>query len=487
VLSTLGLGGATPDIALSVSGAAQVSGYTYLGGTAGSAGSWSARMQSYGGATYLNTSSFRVDRTGYGGDSYYFYMDTAGNSFASASLRAPIFYDSDNTAYYLDPAGTTSLSIYKDITFGYANPVMTASSYITFPGGAYFNSGTVYVTANLQARGGVGNDAGASLVLTGGTSGFTEINGSTRSPIFYDLNDTSFYTDPASVSNQKTILIGYSASSPYVYNVASTGYITFGTTSDPTNYSILTQLEDYGGTYAKLRFKWYTGIQHYASYAYGGHRFYDIDGTQYFGIGVGGNWSYSIYSHRAPLFYDLDNTGYYVDPASTSNLYGLTVNQTITGSVSGNAGTATTANALATGNNYQVNSLGIGTAASGTAGEIRATNNITAYYSDDRLKTRIGPIENAIEKVKSLTGFYYHANEVAQKLGYKVKREVGLSAQEIQAVLPEIVAPAPIDDRYLTIDYQRVVPLLVEAIKEQQGTIDRLEALVNSLINKTGE
>ena len=128
-----------------------------------------------------------------------------------------------------------------------------------------------------------------------------------------------------------------------------------------------------------------------------------------------------------------------------------------------------------TGTNFQVNSLGVGTGPTGTAGEIRATNNITAYYSDDRLKTRLGNIENALAKVMSLNGFQYEANEIAQALGYTVKPEIGLSAQEVQAVLPEVVVPAPIDDKYLTIHYERVIPLLVEAIKELKQEIDSLK------------
>lgn len=150
--------------------------------------------------------------------------------------------------------------------------------------------------------------------------------------------------------------------------------------------------------------------------------------------------------------------------------------------VTGSAGsattatTATTANALATGNNYQVNSLGVGTAASGTAGEIRATNAVTAYYSDDRLKTKLGNIEGALAKVKTLSGFYYEANETAQALGYKPKREVGVSAQSVQAVLPEVVVPAPIDEQYLTVHYDKLVPLLIEAIKELEAKVAALEA-----------
>jgi hypothetical protein len=121
-----------------------------------------------------------------------------------------------------------------------------------------------------------------------------------------------------------------------------------------------------------------------------------------------------------------------------------------------------------------------GTIASGAltvTGAITATTSITSYYSDDRLKTRTGNIQNALEKVLSLDGFHYHANETAVALGYDAsKEEVGLSAQQVQKVLPEVIAPAPIDPQYMTMHYERLVPLLVEAIKEQQKQIEELKA-----------
>lgn len=128
-----------------------------------------------------------------------------------------------------------------------------------------------------------------------------------------------------------------------------------------------------------------------------------------------------------------------------------------------------------TGASVQFGSLGVGTTASGTSGEIRATNNITAFFSDDRLKTRLGNIENALEMLSTLNGFYYEPNETAQSLGYKVKREVGLSAQEVQKILPEIVVPAPISDEYLTIHYDKIIPLLVESIKQLKREVDELK------------
>ena len=123
----------------------------------------------------------------------------------------------------------------------------------------------------------------------------------------------------------------------------------------------------------------------------------------------------------------------------------------------------------------QVSTFGVGTAPSGTAGEIRATNNITAYYSDERLKTRIGSINDPIQKVQSLSGFYFVPNDAAVALGYDKKIDVGVSAQEVEAILPEIIAPAPIDSQYKTVRYEKLVPLLIEAIKSLAARVDELE------------
>jgi hypothetical protein len=144
-----------------------------------------------------------------------------------------------------------------------------------------------------------------------------------------------------------------------------------------------------------------------------------------------------------------------------------TFNQNTTGSA---------ATFTSTTQNSQFNSIGVGTAGSGTAGEIRATNNVTAYYSDDRLKTRLGSIDSALDKVRTLDAFYYEANQTAQDLGYSIVREVGISAQQVQVIMPEVVAPAPIDDKYLTVRYERLVPLLIAAIKELETKVKVLEA-----------
>jgi len=166
--------------------------------------------------------------------------------------------------------------------------------------------------------------------------------------------------------------------------------------------------------------------------------------------------------------------------AITVNNTGVTSNVAGTGvTVSGATGAVTISigQAVATGSNVQFNSLGVGTAGSATAGEIRATNNITAYYSDIRLKTKVGDITDPLGKVRQIETLVYHANETAVELGYDASVvEVGVSAQSVQAVQPEAVAPAPIDDKYLTVRYERLVPLLLESVKALEDRIIELEA-----------
>ena len=110
-----------------------------------------------------------------------------------------------------------------------------------------------------------------------------------------------------------------------------------------------------------------------------------------------------------------------------------------------------------------------------TGDSIRVAGDIVAYYSDERLKDIQGNIPDALNKVKQLNGFYYTANEKAQEYGYEADKKVGLSAQEVEAVLPEIIKEAPIGDGYKTVDYAKVVPLLVEAIKDLSKELEEVK------------
>jgi hypothetical protein len=143
------------------------------------------------------------------------------------------------------------------------------------------------------------------------------------------------------------------------------------------------------------------------------------------------------------------------------------------------ATTATTANALNTGNNYQVNSLGVGTAGSGTAGEIRATNNVTAFFSSDAsLKENVQPIENALGIVSAVGGktFDWTDAYIAEHGGedeYFVKKsDFGVIAQDVQAVFPLAVRKRP--DGKLAVDYERLVAVAFAAIDQLKAEVDEL-------------
>jgi hypothetical protein len=126
-----------------------------------------------------------------------------------------------------------------------------------------------------------------------------------------------------------------------------------------------------------------------------------------------------------------------------------------------------------------------------TSGQILAAGNITAYYSDIRLKTNITLISNALNKVKAIRGVTFNSNDIAASLGYKDQsKQVGVIAHEIEAVLPEAVQMAPFDREYIdegttyvsksgenykTVQYEKIVPLLIEAIKELSAKVEELE------------
>lgn len=103
-------------------------------------------------------------------------------------------------------------------------------------------------------------------------------------------------------------------------------------------------------------------------------------------------------------------------------------------------------------------------------GILSVTDDITAFWtSDSRLKDNVNLIDNPLEKVISISGNTFEWNEKSNKSGH----DVGLIAQEIEKVLPEAVVTR--DNGYLAVDYHKVIPLLVEAIKELSDKVETLE------------
>ena len=133
------------------------------------------------------------------------------------------------------------------------------------------------------------------------------------------------------------------------------------------------------------------------------------------------------------------------------------------------------------GTNLKVSgSLGVGTDAGGAVGEIRATDDITAFYSSDiSLKTNIKNIDNAMDKIQKINGvtFDWTDSHLIEHGGeddyFNRKHDVGVIAQEIEAVLPEVVATR--ENGIKAVKYDRIVALLIEGIKELKTELDEMK------------
>lgn len=395
-------------------------------------------------------------------DSYKIYMSSTANTTwgGSASLAA----SSDYNMYFRMTGGTNRGFVFRNNTTAVAQIDGAGKGYFrdlqVYDGdGASTNyqnihigeSGTGSASLHLQYRGdgyarfGMGDTSNgtawaqysvAQMFYTNNNITFFNVataNGSFRAPIFYDSANTAYYADLASTSRMnKLMLTGTGSINDAAVNglQASSAYL-----------DLYCNTTNGGG----LRVFDNQGVKAVTLYQNGGGEggLLDNDGSWAVRVRTSTNalelrcnnnhemsvaTSYVIAygSSRAPLFYDSNNTAYYMNPNSTGD-------------------------------------------------SIRCAGDIVAYYSDERLKDIEGNIPNALDKVCSLNGFYYRGNKKAQALGYDDSLKVGLSAQEVKEVLPEVIKGCPADANYMTLDYAKVVPLLVEAIKDLKAEIEELK------------
>jgi hypothetical protein len=219
---------------------------------------------------------------------------------------------------------------------------------------------------------------------------------------------------------------------------------------------------------------------------------------------------FSNSSHRAPIFYDSDNTAYYTNPATGTQINYLNVKGAWGGSpfgsshaqlnIEGDNYPSITHRNMGTGGYWLVHHAADDTinwyggttgGYNGTAwnrnmyldmsGNLTARGNITAY-SDRNLKTNIVTIDNALNKVMSLRGVYFDWIESGE-------HSIGMIAQEVEEILPELIITN--DEREVgteitkiiikSLDYSKIVSVLVEAIKEQQNKIEELNKRLTSV------
>ena len=275
--------------------------------------------------------------------------------------------------------------------------------------------------------------------------------------------------------------------------------MSFGGGSDFANYHFGVNSENYGGNYTKLDLRWHTGIRMGAQESYGGVRIYTNEDLTTNLVQFNGSNAHT--HHHTWLefsgnhgIYHPTNGAHFISNQSTSyspwQLYGskggytgivLTYSsQKISLGMFDSSGNGGTYNEIGarwhTYYHHGNTCLGInGSSTSSTygcyvTGALYASDNIVAY-SDARKKTNITTITSALSKVLNLRGVTY--NKIQNDKSVSEKTEIGVIAQEVEKVVPEVVTYAEDIDQY-GVSYGNLTALLIEAVKEQQSTIDNL-------------
>ena len=108
---------------------------------------------------------------------------------------------------------------------------------------------------------------------------------------------------------------------------------------------------------------------------------------------------------------------------------------------------------------------------------LSADGDIIAYASsDERLKDNVKNISDPISKVKDLNGVEFDWNNKAYD--HLSGHDIGVLAQDVKNVIPEAVQTR--EDGMLAVRYEKIIPLLIESIKDQQAQIDQLKELINT-------
>ena len=114
----------------------------------------------------------------------------------------------------------------------------------------------------------------------------------------------------------------------------------------------------------------------------------------------------------------------------------------------------------------------------GVALDVHAGGDVVAYAtSDKRLKDNLQVIQDPLDKVGQISGYEFDWNEESPEWAQERGHDIGIVAQEIQKVLPEIVTERT--NGYLGVDYKRIIPLLIESVKELKQEIENLKKKVN--------
>jgi hypothetical protein len=242
--------------------------------------------------------------------------------YSTDSVRAPIFYDSNDTSYYLDPNGnsvltTATFNVNGSSTIAVTSAGTNASMIRAGSGDELYLGGN----GTWQMR-----FSGANVLMDNG--GYLQNNESIRAPIFYDSNDTAYYLNPAGGSRLRNLYVGDSGddwSDPGGWGTqvrfSNAPHVKFVLHARTPGIEAGMYVHTPGSVFIGS----YTG--HDVSMMWGGNRKMQITNS-YVYTDV---YLEAAGSLRAPIFYDSNDTGYYLDPNDTSNLSRLIVNNAVSG------------------------------------------------------------------------------------------------------------------------------------------------------------
>jgi hypothetical protein len=364
---------------------------------------------------------------------------------AGSSLRAPIFYNTPDTAYYLDPDSTSRL-FYANVNFlSLLNEEGLNVKGIRGQFAAGSDGCGISLFSNVDIGypsgwgSGLGNTPSRGLSVYGGLrvaysgGGFITCDTSVRAPIFYDIPDTGFYVDPSSTSNISGLTVGNRITGS-ISGDAQRLFNHTGANNDGLQY-----WNTVGNSTLNPNDGWHYAIRMghgdadtYYSATIAVDFFNDNVWLRRKGGGANQPWKrFALYDNAyeaifyASSFSDANNTAFFLDPNNT----GTSLN---------------------------------------VAGSIVAAGNVTAY-SDIRVKANVETIPSALDKLDQIRGVTYTRTD----LDDKEQRYAGVIAQEIEKVLPEAVRDL---GNIKAVDYNATIGLLIQAVKELRDEVEAMKS-----------
>lgn len=393
------------------------------------------------GAAYLTLAGGTIET---GGATGLFLNNGSSNiiKFSNAGVAAPsfttrsagtkiVFYDSV-TASQVDYAmGVSSGTLWSSV---YA----TGGQFQWFGGttlaGTLTGAGRLTLTENLYASDITAQRAGAA------PQGYVYLGNSGTKYIGYD--GTNIVAQGANFYSSGTI--------------TGAGSIISTSNLETTNGSIVSRNGNIFSRYETAT----TGTYYFGN---NGTRYLTCDGVKTYTFGPNGT------SQNVASFSDLAFTadhGSFTAYSATSGAYGASISFYRQAGYAAHFG-------LNSSNQFQWGGWSMGTAATlDASGNFTAAGNVTAY-SDERLKTNIKTIDSALDKTKALRGVEYDRIDSGS-------HEIGVIAQEIQKIIPEVVLEGKDEDKTLSVDYGKLVGLLIEAIKELDAKVEANSSTITS-------